>query len=38
MFQVLQHEIAKAMDENNYMAVASLDLSSAFDVLKLIYY
>ncbi len=29
---VLQHEISKAMDDNNYVAVASLDLSSAFDV------
>ena len=32
--RVLQREIAKAMDENNYVAVASLDLSSAFDVVN----
>jgi hypothetical protein len=32
--RVLQHEISKAMDDNNYVAVASLDLSSAFDVVN----
>jgi len=35
--QVLQHEIAKAMDNNNYVAVESLDLSSAFDLVNIIY-
>jgi hypothetical protein len=33
--RVLQHEIAKAMDNNNYVAVASLDLSSAFDIVNI---
>jgi hypothetical protein len=32
---VLQREIARAMDDNNYVAVASLDLSSAFDVVNI---
>ncbi len=32
--RVLQREISKAMDDNNYVAVASLDLSSAFDVVN----
>jgi len=32
--RVLQHKISKAMDDNNYIAVASLDLSSAFDVVN----
>ena len=29
----LQNQIAKAMDEDNYVAVASMDLSAAFDVI-----
>jgi hypothetical protein len=33
--RVLQREIARAMDDNNYVAVASLDLSSAFDVVNI---
>jgi len=32
--RVLQREISKAMDDNNYVAVVSLDLSSAFDVVN----
>ncbi len=32
--RVLHREISKAMDDNNYVAVASLDLSLAFDVVN----
>jgi len=32
--RILQYEISKAMDDNNFAAVASLDLSSAFDVVN----
>jgi hypothetical protein len=32
--RALQREISKATDDNNYVAVASLDLSSAFDVVN----
>jgi hypothetical protein len=32
--RVLHREISKAMDDNNYVAVGSLDLSSAFDVVN----
>ncbi len=31
----LQDRIARAMDEDNYVAVASMDLSAAFDVLNI---
>ena len=33
--RILQHEISRAMDDSNYVAVASLDLSSAFDVVNI---
>ena len=33
--RILQMEIAKAMDDDKYIAVASLDLSAAFDVVNI---